>query len=187
MTVLSVRYHGNQGAWNLVSAFQSHCLFTWHNKVHFPLGNVTFSLEVIEILKHLTALRNWGELILLLDACAYITVWEKNNLKKYVHQIALWKPYGKIQLYKTLCLLSLQLGWYEFHVTQCLELKYCKSRFSLETAQTVFCTVSWTKGACKAKGIPWKVIFEWHSFLIVDTYTCSCLHCSLGWENCERL
>lgn len=63
MKVLSVRYHGNQGAWNLVSTFQSHCVFTWHDKVHFPSGNViTSPLEVIEIFKHLTAPRNWGNL-----------------------------------------------------------------------------------------------------------------------------
>lgn len=72
-------------------------------------------------------------------------------------------------------------------VIQWLELKYCKCKSPLETAQVIFCTVSWTKDASKARSLLWKVIFEWHICLIVDTYTCSCLHYRLGWGSCERL
>lgn len=127
-----------------MSSFQSYCLFTWHNKVHFPSGNlITSPLEVIQMFKHLTMLRNLRN-----SNCSWIPapiyLYRKKRKKNNPPDSSVkarQKNDSCIRHPVCYCYILVDTN-FTLSVIQWLELKYCKSRSSLETAQAIFCTVS---------------------------------------------
>lgn len=153
----------------------NHIVSTWHNRVCFPAREFNcvstgghWNVEESDCTLELKEFR------FLPDTCAYRVVQEEEKCVRGWVGTAMKARY-KYQLYGILCCVLVDVN-FMFCGIQRLELKYCKSRSSLETAQATFCTKSWTKDASRGRGLWWSVIFEWSACLILDAYTCSCLH-----------